>query len=93
MKVTDTKTGEVHFSHSRKPAENKRKGVTIMGWAKYDEDIREAMEDRWVMRDTYRPVSVYSNDNTWRKQNTTQYPASIYSQQRATTPYTYRTVR
>ena len=64
-----------------------------MGWAKYDEDIREAMEDRWVMRDTYRPVSAYSNDNTWRKQNTTQCPASIYSQQRTTTPYTYRTVR
>ena len=64
-----------------------------MGWAKYDEDIREAMEDRWVMRDTYRPVSAYSNDNTWRKQNTTQYPAAIYSQQRTTTPYTYRTVR
>ncbi len=64
-----------------------------MGWAKYDEDIREAMEDRWAMRDTYRPVSAYSNDNTWRKQNTAQYPASIYSQQRTTTPYTCRAVR
>lgn len=64
-----------------------------MGWAKYDEDIREAMEDRWAMRDTYRPVSAYSSDYTWRKQTTTQYPASTYSQQRTTTPYTYRVAR
>ena len=64
-----------------------------MGWAKYDEDIREAMEDRWAMRDTYKPVSAYSSDYTWRKQTATQYPASAYSQQRTTTPYTYRVAR
>ena len=29
-----------------------------MGWAKYDEDNREAMEERWTMRSAYSTPSV-----------------------------------
>ena len=59
-----------------------------MGWAKYDEDIREELDERWAMREAYRPVTTYSNDYNWRKQQTVQRPAT-YSYQRATASYTY----
>ena len=49
-KVTDTKSYEVHLDHSNEPDDNKRNEVTIMGWAKYEEDNREAMEEGLISR-------------------------------------------
>lgn len=34
-----------------------------MGWAKYDEDNRELMEDRWAMRNTCFSPAVNQNSN------------------------------
>ena len=38
-----------------------------MGWAKYDEDNREAMEERWAMRSAYSTLPVRHGE--YRRQN------------------------
>ena len=92
-KVTDVKRQEVHLNHRNKPADNKRNEVTIMGWAKYEEDNREALEERWAMRNTYSPAPVYSSYTGRSNQSTTRPPVYAYPQQKTNTPYTYRSVR
>ena len=41
----------------------KRRQVFNMGWAKYDEDNRELLEDRWAMRNTYFSPAVTQKSN------------------------------
>ena len=38
-----------------------------MGWAKYEEDNREAMEERWAMRNAYSAPSARHGE--YRRQN------------------------
>ena len=61
-----------------------------MGWAKYEEDNRDAIEERWAMRNTSHLASAYSSYSVQSKQKTTQYPIYTYSQQNANTCRTIR---
>ena len=64
-----------------------------MGWAKYEEDNREALEERWALKNAYRPTAAYGNDHGWRKQSPVLHTAATYPSQGANSLYVYRTAR
>ena len=64
-----------------------------MGWAKYEEDNREVMEERWTIRDEYRSTAAYCSDYNWRKQIAARKATIICPRQKVNTSYSYRTVR
>ena len=62
-----------------------------MGWAKYDEDIREAIEDRWTMKGAYKPATSYSNSTSHHHKKAALYSVATYYNQKTNIPNTYRT--
>lgn len=64
-----------------------------MGWAKYEEDNREVLEERLAMRNTCSSAPVYSSYIGRSNQSTARYPAYAYPLQKTNSPYPYRSVR